>query len=443
MLPRLARLLCLLPLLAPCPTAQPAPPPCQAGEATGSTGSLQDLLRRAREERARVFAQLGPRVADVVAKLEALGRPQPASELEKLQAELDGLGPEAAPLLLPHLEPGPASSEPARFRASQVAAALCRRPSGAITEQLVELASSAGVDGRVHAIRVLGCSPDRERAGAVLRDLFGSSSGKLRAATIEALARLGGPEHLELLSSALPHGDTDTRRSVLRALAGAKAEAAAPAVLSLVRDRPAAVQVLEDVTAYYAACPAAAGSEALEALADLATDRSAPVGVRVALLDAMSRFAKELAPGLRSELEPLLDGDVVELREATMVLFAVLGDRTARRDLIAGYDDLIEENPRYGPAYEQRGDVLVRLGEHGSAAEDYRRSIEILQRDARFVPKDVWIKLARAYAEDGKARQAYEALRDAQLAPLQLRALRGDPAFQDVVAHARYGKIFE
>ena len=65
-------------------------------------GSLEAYLERIRAEREAEAERLRGRVLELVGRL---GSTRSAPELKKLHAELDALGGEAAPLLLPYLDP--------------------------------------------------------------------------------------------------------------------------------------------------------------------------------------------------------------------------------------------------------------------------------------------------------------------------------------------------
>ena len=68
----------------------------------GSDGSLEAFLRRARAEGEAERARLRPRVEELVRKL---GQARSNPEIKKLQAELEGLGSEALPMLVPARRP--------------------------------------------------------------------------------------------------------------------------------------------------------------------------------------------------------------------------------------------------------------------------------------------------------------------------------------------------
>jgi predicted Zn-dependent protease len=84
--------------------------------------------------------------------------------------------------------------------------------------------------------------------------------------------------------------------------------------------------------------------------------------------------------------------------------------------------------------------VLLRIGDAGDAAKDFKRALE-LSKDSG--DRELWIKLARAYARDGKLRQASEALASASIPRALLGQLADDPDFRELAGHSRYGKVFE
>jgi HEAT repeat protein len=425
-----APLLVLAALSAVCPAA-------------ADDSTLQSFLARLLERRAEEQRRLEPPVHALVQRLEELGSGWNKAELTRIHQELDALGPEAALLLLPYVDPGAAPSDAQAFRAAEVASALQRRPLLALTEPLLRLSREAGPAGRLNAVRLLGVAPDAERASARLREIFREGQGPLRLEAVAALARLGGEENLALLSTALGDPDASVQAEILRALAAAGSQSAAPAVLEFARDPARAKRAVMPLLHYLERCPEVLDAEFVRALAALAASDAVDVESRVALLDSLRKHLPLVDEEARRTLDELRDAPQGTVREAAQVVLALLGDRPARRALLDYYDELVAKNERFAPAYEQRARMTLRLGDYADAAKDYRRAIEILQKENRYVDREIYIELARAFVLDEKLRQAAETLEEARLAEAFLRRLEQDPDFQALREHSRYGRMFD
>jgi HEAT repeat protein len=444
MSPMLTPLL-ILPLLGPLPavpTGVLARPAVEADES--GRESLQEFLRRAREQRRALFEALRPRVTQLVERLEALGRPE-RRELGRIHEELEELGPEAAVLLLPYLEPGASPGEASRFRAREIASALSKNTPRSITPRLITLVGQGSKEARRNAMTVLGNSPDVELASVCLREAFENSTGELRLAAVTALARLGGEENVELLGTALLDQEAKVVSAVLDALTRTRSPEVAPRVLILVRGSEGGIahRVVSDIVAYWKAVPDAVDEETLHALLDLAKNARTPTSGRVALLETVPVFDPPLNSAMKKALAPLLSASDTTVREAAQVCAALLGDRNARKELLRNYDDLVERQNKWPNVYEQRAGIHLRLRGYGDAVKDYKTAIKLLGEQKRSVDREIWIGLARAYALDGKEKQSHDALQDAKLPPSVLSTLAEDPDFASIADHARYGRIFE
>jgi len=186
-------------------------------------GSLEAYLRRLRVQREALHAQLREPVRELVDQLEGLDDPS-RSELERLRQALDDLGPEAGPILVLYIDPGDEGKDGATaatkgrvLRAREVTNALVRLRAPGIVEDLIRRTSTGSTTGRVHAVEILGTSPEPERAGAWLEELFRTSEGELRLEAVRALARLGGTEG-PTLRAALTDSDTEVVATVLAAV---------------------------------------------------------------------------------------------------------------------------------------------------------------------------------------------------------------------------------
>ncbi|MEW6072230.1 MAG: tetratricopeptide repeat protein [Planctomycetota bacterium] len=416
------------------------PPPAPALRAD----SLEEFLRRAREKRAERLAALRAPVGEIVARLEERGRPGPERQMAAIRAELDALGVEAAPLLLPHLDPGPTPSPAAAFRAAEIAETLIRMRTASITASLIDFFPTASRPGQRNVVKILGQAPDRARASAFLTELFRAEGAALRQECVIALAQLGGPENALVLREALTDANPSVVEAVLAALAANTTVEALEAVRELVRDPSRASPVVLAILAYYAQCGAAVVQDAKVEVARLAAGESG-IGKaeRLAILAALPALAPERDRALAEALAPLLESRDDELWDAARVALALLGDRGARGELRRKYDELVRTQEAWNGAYERRAAILLRLGEYADAAKDYERAIGISMTRRQTTDQTLYVGLARAHALDGRLKPAYEALMHAYLTPKQRQELAADPDFAALAAHARYGKIFE
>src|SRR5262245_46438863 len=87
----------------------PASPPPRAGR--GERQSLEQFLEQARQQRQAVQEKLEGNVSNVLKMFDAFDRPPGPSVLSTIGDKLVALGPEAAPLLVKHLDPGDAATD--------------------------------------------------------------------------------------------------------------------------------------------------------------------------------------------------------------------------------------------------------------------------------------------------------------------------------------------
>jgi tetratricopeptide (TPR) repeat protein len=415
-----------------------------AGPRTQDERALERFLERARAARDARQAELAVTVEALVGRLEGDPRPGRAA-LSDIRRELDGLGQEAAAVLLPHLEPGAKPTAPQTFRAEEVTAALVRmRPQGVVSD-LIRLSSGTGSSaGRLHAIEVLGAVPESERASRHLAALYESSTGPFRLASIVGLAAQADASAAPTLRAAVADDDPAVVRAVLAALADARNTEAAPAVLALTKKPAAAAPVAHELVGYWRACPELADAEVLDALLGLTLRTDVDTDQRIAILDALPTFEDVDARAVKRRLDPVLQSSDALLREAGLVCATLLGDRTARRELLSSFDQVVDETPDWWKGYQQRGQILLRIRAYTDAARDFKEAIELLEgRSRQSTYRALWIDLARCHVLSGKLGRAAETLDEMGLTRSIKEDLRADPDFRPLVEHARYGRVFE
>ena len=402
--------------------------------------SLESLLAAVRRERDAVHAVLGARVADLAGRLEAASELAPA-ERARVRGELDRLGPEAAPLLVPLLEPETADGPSFRLRAEEMTLALVRMGAPGVSRPLIAATEAGSEAARINAIRALGSVAERERAAVHLADLYKRTSGAVRLQCVVSLAALDAEAGDAVLRTALTDHDPDVVRAVLAALSRAGNATAAPAVLNLSRVPLAAGPVAAEIAGYWLAHPDLVDTEVLEALVALALRTDVAPASRVVLLDALPRFEEAHKRGFRRALEPLMQSPEGAVREAALVCAALIGDRSARRDLLVPYDEDVESSG-WWKAYQLRADVLLRIEEYANAADDYAEALELLgERATERTHEDLWVDLARCHALSGKLAKARDALESVGMTPALRERLADDPDFQELIEHSSYGRI--
>jgi HEAT repeat protein len=407
-------------------------------------GSLEDLLRRARVESTKVAAALTGEVQMILGELEVLPLRTRAQGAEKLRRKLVELGPGVAPLLLPALEPGPADpatgevDAEARFRAAQVAQVLQELRSRTITDALIELARTGTETGRVHALAVLGASPEPRRVAPIIHAVFESETGAVRLAALSALAELGGPEASARLAAALAHEEPEVVETALLAVAQARNREVEPHVLALLGSKRAPFNV-RPVLEYYRALPELLEREHLLALAELAANPDVNRGDTVRILDMLRELEVGLDRNTKRALEPLETSANNLVAEAALALLARAGDKRARRLYLASYEEDVQRQEDYPEPYVARGHALYRIGDLTSASRDYRTAIKLENAGNR--DHEPYVGLAKCYAAQKRYKDASDYLERSPLSTTRLRELAKEPVFADMLV-TRYSTAF-
>jgi len=407
--------------------------------ARDESGSLESYLRRMRTTRESEQAILRPKVEELVKRL---GQARTANEIKKTHTELEALGSEAAPLLVPFLDPGATPTPEQEKQAQEVAALLARARNPALLEELVRRANLASPRGRILAVRVLGDSPEIARALEALHALHPNANGSLRAECVRALARLapGDPLILAALSDTHP----EVIAAGLRALASEPRKRPRPEAIALLGDESRGADVLAELVDYFAFPGQEIEDEVVSGLVHFAMREDLPVETRLKVLDGLPRLGIKLSSRLSKELEPLLTTSDTALKDGALVALTLLKDGRARRELMRHYDDQVKENDTWPNAYKLRGDIELRIGEYKEAARDYEDALRLFGESARLPGnRELWVNLARAQVKDGKLKAAAETLDRFGMAADLKRALKADPDFQPLVEHQKYKSLFE
>lgn len=397
--------------------------------------SLEDLLERARERLERELARLEQEVAQALDRFSALKPPIHPQRQAKFVDELVALGPLAGPLLVGHLEPT-ADDAVELARSRSVALALARLQGPALTDPLLSVLAQGSEEARRNALRALETSTERERVRPVLVAAFEAAPpGAFKQSALRAVVRLGGPENARLYAQILSQEDAELVALALRALVDTRDASAGPQVRVLLSDSARAQRHARLLLDYYAALPELVDLELLKRWVSVA-DKAGKLETRVAIVDALPGLAGSSGSDLRRALRPLAAANDRKLREAVLVALVRLGDRTARRDLLEGYDDFVDRNDDIAEAYVRRGKVYLRIEDWDDAIKDFQQALRLARNDPSPQP-EAYVGLARAYARRGRLRDAAEWLRKAPISLKELRALAEDPDFAELRA-SRY-----
>jgi tetratricopeptide (TPR) repeat protein len=414
-----------------------------AARAGDARESLQDYLLRLRQQRDLILGALQGQVQAAVEELESQAAARNLDGIEASRAKLVQFGPEAAPLLVEQIDPGSTPTDPQRLRANTVARALAELRARSVTTRVLEIAQGGSTDGRQNAIVVLSTSPEPDRAALALVGLFRGPQPELRGPSLSALARLGGAQAKVALEEALGDSRAEVQRAALEALASAKNTALTSRILRITATPGDAFRVLDPLLGWYRAVPEAADAAHVAALVKLAADPSAPAAERVRVLEVLPRFADRFDADVKKNLRGLTESPAREMREGALVVLVLAGDKNARRELFAEYDERIERNEAYAAAYEERANVFYRIGDYREAIADFQKALKLSGNDLRARQDTIYIGLAKSYARSGKLKEAAQNLEKAPLTRQQLSDLRSEPAFQKLLDDPKYKKVFD
>jgi hypothetical protein len=428
--------------LAACLLASVAEPRAEGKRDDPPRQSLQELLVRLRQLRDDRLGELRADVDAVLRAIEIEAQTHHLAGLDDQKKKLVALGPEIAPLLVDLIDPGENADDAAILRASVVADALAEQPSPAITARLVEIATGGTPKGRLHAAKALASSPDQKRAGEVLSELVKNTQGELRRTALIGLARLGGPESAKTLEASLQSPDPMTVQSTIEALAAAKSAAFAPRILAIASVTHQATPYVSAILAYYRAVPEVVDKAHVQALVKIAGEVAVGNELRAKVLEVLPRFADKFDADVKKDLKQLSTSPTREIREGSLVILVLAGDRGARKDLMTDYDEQIERNKTWPASYEARANVLYRIGEYRDAIRDYQKSLDLSAKDFRARTEDAYIGLAKCYAQQNKLKEASQTLEKAPISRKQLAELAADPVFAKLVEHKTFGKVF-
>jgi hypothetical protein len=380
-------------------------------------------------------------VQAVLARVDQEPLPPTPQKRALLISDLVALGTEATPILMRWSDPGVAPEDRDRFRSTVVVQALARMDTRPITGELLDLLERGSRQGQRNAVLVLRESTEVERIRPQLLRAFRQSMGPLREDAFQALVGRPHPDNDAILSKVLGGDDPKLIELALATVTETRNETAAPKVRALLAAAERAVEHPDALLRYFRTLPALAGDDEIHAFLRLAAQSTLPSEKRIELVEAMLALEPRLNNPLRKALEPIIAAGNRKVADAGLVLLAGLGDRPARRELLAPLDDFVQHNEGWAPAYVRRAEILRRIADFDDAIKDYKRALD-LGKDTETTKLDTYIGLARCYALKGKLKDASDYLRIAPINVIQLRALKRDPDFRELRDHPRYGDVF-
>jgi len=400
--------------------------------------SLEDLLEAAKARQAEAQAQLAAPLDAALAEFTASERTPTPAEVSSILDRLIALGPEAAPLLARRLDVPEGATKNEKLRASQVAVALSRMDTGAITRDLLALLDSASDDGKRNALRALQTTPDPDRVRPAIVALFRRSDSSVKQSCLRTMIVLGGPEGDALMNEVLSGPDENLVALAITGLADNQVAAAVDQVRGILMQPQPAARHVASLLRYFLAMPSLATANDVQAFVRIASASSVAVDDRVAVLDALPALRPAVNAEFKRSLEPILGAADNKLREAGLVMMTRLGDKSSRKELLRSYDEMVEKNENWYDAYVRRADVYARIGDDDDAIKDYKQALSVGRNDPS-LQKDLWVKLARAYTRRGKFKDAADTLRKGPIPLADLQALADDPEFRPL-RDSKYGK---
>ncbi|MFT7677022.1 MAG: tetratricopeptide (TPR) repeat protein [Planctomycetota bacterium] len=402
--------------------------PRTAQEPGQSRGSLQGLLGRLRGDYAKRSVGLAAEVQTILEQVESLAGRNLDRALVKHRKSLLALCPNAAPLLIPALDPGKDRELNKVRRAKLVVDVLKQGNCPAITDALIAAADMGSIDGRLNALQVLSTSQEPARVAPAIRDLYQRSTGPLQRDALVTLSLLGGKEAEEMINAALNDEVLALATVALDALSSTKNLAAGERILKLAASERG-VALVTPLLRYFSAVPAALDEEeAVEVMITLALDKALLTGQRISILDHLrEREELDLSRTAHKAIEPVTTSVRQDVAEAALAMLARHGDKRARKKLLNTYDDKVSRQPSYTAVYAKRAAVLERIGAWSDAVSDFKQAIKHARRGEN--DPDVYRGIARCLAQMKKYKDAAKYLSDSPLSFKDLRELAQDKAF--------------
>lgn len=402
--------------------------------------SLEDMLGRLGVKRAAVLAKLQEQLTPLLKDLTEEIENRSSKRITRVRERIAELGPAVAPLLVTNLDPGLKPERPASEFSRQLSLTLVLIPTSAITDTLLVLSETGSPAAMSNALRVLAVSPEPARVSPRLIKLYEQSEGGAKARYLETIAQLGEQQADQILHDVLMGKDALLRGIALDAVISAGAEQFASEILLLLRDLDTSAEFAYKFVAYFRNCPDIVDKEHVAALLNAATDGRVKADQRIAILGQLRTWEHLISSRMKRSLKNLKTPANRKVEQQAKILLAVLGDGSARRELLSPYDDEVDKKGDWTGPFVSRGMILYEINEFSRALRDFKQAIKLSRDEPRSVP-EAYEFAARCSARMGKLKRAAEYLQKSPIDLKQLRALGSDPVFREL-RESRYGDVF-
>jgi len=426
---------CLLLFLAALQGSDPPP-------ALDERPSIQELREQLEARRLARRAELEPEVRALLGALAGLPSAVEQSQFDKLEARFTSLPAEAAPLLVPALDPGTTPTQTETRAAALVQRALLELGLRSITGELTAMARTGSLRGQALAVQLLGQSEDVLDASTSLLELWSSPPEYLGADIANALLQLDGEAHLPHLALALEKGAPNRVGWAVAALVEHQPVGTDRALSKFLSRTESAITHIGSLLEFYLQNPDSLGADEAEHMIGFLSQTGTPTAEDRAILEALPDLKRSTRGSWLSRLrdeEKLRNGQILEL---IRICLARSGERTARRNVLRESEGWVDRSKNSPEAYMERGRILLALRDYNRAASDFERAYELY----KFPSKRRWaagINQARALVLGEHLRQASTVLEDLNLTVVLKRQVVEDPDFEALREHPTYGRVLD
>ncbi len=399
-----------------------------------SRPSIEELIRLSKERSAQVRRQNEQRLGEILPLLELPYDKNETLVGEKID-ELTKMGPSIWPLLLPQLNPN-GQDDRMLQRGRNCARAIGKMEAKPPLEELFALLKNGTTEGKRNAIYLLGAFQIQESRESIEVFLDAKQESELRLQAIRALGKLKSDLSLPALLECLKHADHPLAREILATLDEIPSNAAIQSITQIAIEayfRP----MLSD---FLVLIEKIGGRESLPYLCQALTFSDLRTNQLKALIQSIGKLGAPACPQAIAPLKTLLDHPDREIQAEAGFALNELGDDSGSKILTAAADEYIKDYPRDPRGYESRGKTWFRLKRHREAIRDFKESIRLARKDAPLA--EIYVLLARSHGALNQLRDAYQALKNANLEVSALAAYKDLPELKTLRDHERYGKIF-
>ena len=241
----------------------------------------------------------------------------------------------------------------------------------------------------------------------------------------------------ELLSS-----DDERRDLALSALASAPAVSAVSGLVLELLQSPSAPAIASTLAGFYESNESLLNDDDhSEALFQVALAERVSPEARVRLFDLFRITDTDFKSSAKRELERTFgDAAHATVRRAALLLLARDGDRGAKRELLAPFDDRLDSTRNAARVLAERAVLHHEIGDWNDAVKDWRSAMELESESNSFRKLEgAFVGIARSLARQGKFRDAEVYLKKSPLSIGERKKLATDRDFREMAA-SKYGK---